>query len=122
MQESFIYTQDITVIEKGMIILAMSPLPPEFMPLRDFAKAMGKGIEWAANELRADSRRPPNERQYPFAITTYSEDKDAWSYRTHRKRFERWQECMPFDIDYDELADRVVDKLIVRMRQEGSQF
>jgi len=92
------------------------------MSLNEFASAMGKGPTWAMQELRTDAVRPVNERLYPFATPTYSEETGQWDYNIVRSRFNRWLAgddiaMRGFDVDAlaDGIADRAVYKMAMRM-------
>ena len=69
--------------------MAWHSLPDNYMLPAELAKKMGVGHEFMCNELRLDAGR--EHKKYPFADAIRNEKTGTWSYRVHRKRFERWE-------------------------------
>lgn len=97
------------------------------MTVQEFAKAMGKGPEWAFRELRMDSKRGIHERQYPFATPSCNEETGQWSYNIARSRFERWlagDDIAIGGVDFatlsSEIATAIVRNIALRMASEDT--
>jgi len=67
-------------------------MPKPRLTIAEFAAAVGMSQMSAMNALRADSRLPKSERQYPFATATPPAERGGkWRYDIPRGPFEAWQ-------------------------------